>query len=159
MVKTLKMCMGRASCGRSGPTGYASAEVAPGRSRRSGNVDSPSRVRPAVSTYALDAVFNPSSVALVGASPRERSLGRLVLRQLLDGGFAGPVGVVNARYPEIEGVRTVRGMRELDFRHELVLFAVPPGDVAKTAAAAADCGARAVVVLTRGMGSGPGSYN
>ena len=78
-----------------------------------------------MSTYALDAVFNPRSVALVGASPRERSLGRLVLRQLLDGGFAGPVGVVNARYPEIEGVRTVRRMQELEFKPELVLIAVP----------------------------------
>ncbi len=112
-----------------------------------------------MSTYALDAVFSPKSVVLVGASPRERSLGRLVLRQLLDGGFAGPVGVVNARYREIEGVRTVRRMQELDFRPDLVLIAVPPRAVAKVAATAAECGARAAVVLTRGMGSGPGSFN
>ena len=112
-----------------------------------------------MSTYALDAVFNPRSVALVGASPRERSLGRLVLQQLIDGGFAGQVGVVNARYPELQGLRTVPRMQELGFKPDLVVIAVPPRAVAKVAAAAADCGARAVVVLTRGMGSGPGSYN
>src|SRR5690606_18837974 len=38
-------------------------------------------------TYALGSVFSPASVALVGGSPRERSLGRLVLRQLVEGGF------------------------------------------------------------------------
>ena len=112
-----------------------------------------------MSTYSLDAVFRPRSIALVGASPRERSLGRLVLRQLLDGGFAGQVGVVNARYAQIEGVRTVKRMPELGFQPDLVLIAVPPRAVAKVAAAAADCGARAVVVLSRGMGSGPESYN
>src|SRR5690606_2354956 len=112
-----------------------------------------------VSTYALDAVFSPKSVVLVGASPRERSLGRLVLRQLLDGGFAGPVGVVNARYREIEGVRSVRRMQELGFQPDLVLIAVPPRAVAEVAATAAGGGARAVVVLPGGMGGGPGSFN
>ena len=33
-----------------------------------------------MSLYALDAVFRPRSVALVGASPRERSVGRAILR-------------------------------------------------------------------------------
>ena len=55
-------------------------------------------------TYALGSVFAPASVALVGGSPRERSLGRLVLRQVIDGGFHGRIGVVNRNYPEIEGV-------------------------------------------------------
>src|SRR3546814_3053360 len=53
-----------------------------------------------MSTYALGSVFSPTSVAVVGASPRERSLGRLVLRQLREGGFAGPVGLVNPNYRE-----------------------------------------------------------
>ncbi|MGO1541975.1 MAG: bifunctional acetate--CoA ligase family protein/GNAT family N-acetyltransferase [Luteimonas sp.] len=112
-----------------------------------------------MSTYALDAVFSPRSVALVGASPRERSLGRLVLRQLREGGFAGPVGLVNPRHRGIEGVRAVRRLQDLEFQPELVVIAAPPEDVAGVAEAAAGCGARAAVVLTRGMGAGPGSYN
>jgi acetyltransferase len=112
-----------------------------------------------VSTYALKSVFSPASIALVGASPRERSLGRLVLRQLLDGGFAGPVGLVNPRYPAIEGVAAVPGMEALPFVPELVIIASPPADVPAIAAAAADRGAAAAIVLTRGMGEGPGSPN
>ena len=112
-----------------------------------------------MSTYALDAVFSPKSVALVGASPRERSLGRLVLHQLREGGFAGPVGLVNPRHREIEGVRAVRRLQDLEFQPELVVIAAPPEDVAGVAEAAAGCGARAAVVLTRGMGAGPDSYN
>ena len=42
-----------------------------------------------MSTYALDAVFRPKSVAVVGASPRERSVGRAVVRK--EGAGAGSV--------------------------------------------------------------------
>ena len=55
-----------------------------------------------MSTYALDAVFRPKSVAVVGASPRERSVGRAVVRNLREAGFAGPVGLVNPKYRQIE---------------------------------------------------------
>jgi len=112
-----------------------------------------------VSLYALGSVFRPASVALVGASPRPRSLGRLVLAQLREGGFAGPVGVVNPRHAEIDGLASVKSLAELPFVPELVVIATPPADVAASAVAAADKGARALIVLTREMGAGPGSPN
>jgi len=102
-----------------------------------------------MSQHALDSVFRPASIALVGASPRPRSLGLWVVRQLREGGFGGSVGVVNPRYPEIAGVATVSSMRKLGFAPELVIIAVPPAMVAETARQAANYGARAVIVLTR----------
>jgi len=41
-----------------------------------------------MSTYPFDKLFRPRSVAVIGASMRERSLGRAVLRNLREGGFA-----------------------------------------------------------------------
>src|SRR3546814_5842543 len=73
-----------------------------------------------MSTYALGSVFSPTSVAVVGASPRERSLGRLVLRQLREGGFAGPVGLVNPNYREIDGMASAPRLDALGFAPELV---------------------------------------
>ena len=122
-------------------------------------VGRPARSLATMGTYALDSVFAPASLALVGASPRERSLGRLVLRQVIDGGFRGRIGVVNRKYPEIEGVATAPRLGDLGFAPELVIIATPPEVVARAAASAADAGARAVIVLTRGMGEGPGSHN
>ncbi|MHC4340122.1 MAG: CoA-binding protein, partial [Planctomycetota bacterium] len=43
----------------------------------------------------LDRLFRPRSVAVIGASRREGSIGREVLRNLVDGGFAGKVFPVN----------------------------------------------------------------
>ncbi|ATD68626.1 GNAT family N-acetyltransferase [Luteimonas chenhongjianii] len=112
-----------------------------------------------MSTYALQSVFHPASVALVGASPRPRSLGRLVLQQLREGGFAGPIGLVNPRHAVIDGVQAVRSFDALAFVPELVVIAVPPSDVATVAEAAARKGAKAAIVLTRDMGTGAGSPN
>lgn len=112
-----------------------------------------------MSTYALKSVFAPASVAVVGASPRERSLGRLVLRQIRGGGFEGPVGLVNPHYREIDGVAAAPRLDALGFAPELVVIAAPPQDVPVVAGAAADVGAAAAIVLTRGMGAGPGSHN
>jgi acetyltransferase len=40
-----------------------------------------------MSTYRLDKLFAPASVAVVGASPRAGSLGRTLLRNLREAGF------------------------------------------------------------------------
>ena len=112
-----------------------------------------------MSTYALESVFHPTSVVVVGASPRPRSLGRLVLQQLRDGGFPGAVGLVNPRYDAIEGVVAMQSLDALPFAPELVVIAVPPADVAGIALAAARKGAKAAIVLTRDMGEGPDSHN
>jgi CoA binding protein/acetyltransferase (GNAT) family protein len=60
-----------------------------------------------MSTYRLDKLFAPHSIAIVGASPRERSLGRAILRNLIGGGFAGRIHLVNPDHPEIDGVKAL----------------------------------------------------
>jgi len=104
-----------------------------------------------MSQHALDSLFHPASIALVGASPRPRSLGLWVMQQLREGGFGGSVGVVNPHYPEIGGVPAVKSMRALGFTPELLIIAVPPAMVAEVARQAGECGTRAVIVLTRGL--------
>ena len=110
-----------------------------------------------MSTYALDAVFRPRSVAVVGASPRERSVGRAVVRNLREAGFAGPVGLVNPRYRQIDGVAAVARLADLPFRPELVVVSTPADTVPGVIAEAVAAGARAAVVVTAGLGQGPGS--
>ena len=49
-----------------------------------------------MSTYRLGKMLAPRSVAVIGASPRKGSLGRAVLHNLRQGGFAGPIHLVNS---------------------------------------------------------------
>ena len=69
-----------------------------------------------MSTYRLDKAFAPRSVAVVGASPREKSPGHAVLKNLRGGGFAGDIHLVNPHYDAIEGVRAVKSYADLPER-------------------------------------------
>ena len=64
-----------------------------------------------MSTYRLDKLFAPRSVAVVGASPRESSLGRAVIRNLRSASFRGRIHLVNPHYAEIDGVASVKSIR------------------------------------------------
>ncbi|QBR00173.1 GNAT family N-acetyltransferase [Paraburkholderia pallida] len=46
----------------------------------------------------LDAIFQPKSVAVIGASQRPGSIGNMVWQRLIEGGFAGPLWAVNPRH-------------------------------------------------------------
>ena len=52
----------------------------------------------------LDAIFQPRSVAVIGATPREGAVGRTVLANLTSHGFRGKVWPVNPRHAEILGL-------------------------------------------------------
>src|SRR5690606_12241201 len=110
-----------------------------------------------MSIYALEAVFSPKSVAVVGASPRAGSVGRTVVQNLRQAGFAGQVGLVNPKYRRIEGVPAVGSLRQLPFSPELVVVTTPAETVPGVIAQAVEVGARAAVVVTAGLGQGPGS--
>lgn len=60
-----------------------------------------------MSTYRLQNLLSPRSVALVGGSPRQGSVGRAILGNIHKAKFKGDFGLVNAHYPEIDGVATV----------------------------------------------------
>ena len=54
-------------------------------------------------SHSLDALFNPSSVALIGASSDPERIGGRPLRFMLEGGFAAPIYPVNRSKGLIQG--------------------------------------------------------
>jgi acetyltransferase len=112
-----------------------------------------------MSTYRLDKLFSPQSVAVVGASPRDASAGHAVLRNLRGGGFAGTIDLVNPRYDAIDGVRAAKSYDQLQSVPDIAIIAAPPAVVPSTVAAAAAKGTAVGVILTAGLGHGPGSLS
>jgi len=110
-----------------------------------------------VSTYRLDALFAPKSVAVVGASPREGSLGRIALRNLREGGFPGPIDLVNPRHAEIDGVKAVASLDALQTAPDVLVVTAPAPEVPGIIAAAGAKGVAAAVIISAGLGHGPGS--
>ncbi|WP_395788787.1 GNAT family N-acetyltransferase [Aquimonas sp.] len=110
-----------------------------------------------MSREALDALFKPASIAVIGASTKSQSLGRVIARNLRTGGFSGPLDVVSPKYPRIDGIRTARSIAELDPVPELVVVTVPPALVPRVLDEAGSAGVKAAVVITAGLGQGEGS--
>ncbi|HSP25875.1 MAG TPA: CoA-binding protein, partial [Saliniramus sp.] len=110
-----------------------------------------------MSTYRLDKLFSPKSIALVGASRREGSLGRTILRNLTEAGFSGSIQLVNPRYSSIDDVPCVARVEDLDPVPDLVVVAAPPKAVPGIIDAAGRRGVAAAIIITAGLGHGEGS--
>ncbi|MBI5320578.1 bifunctional acetate--CoA ligase family protein/GNAT family N-acetyltransferase [Bradyrhizobium sp.] len=110
-----------------------------------------------MSTYRLSNVLAPRSVALVGASPRQGSLGAAILKNIRQGGFAGEIGLVNPRHGEIAGMKTFGHIDKLPFAPELVVVTAPAREIPEIIDAAGKRGAAGAVIVSAGLGHGPGS--
>jgi acetyltransferase len=112
-----------------------------------------------MSTYRLDRVFSPRSVALIGASPREKSVGRAILKNLRDGGWPGPLHLINPKHREIDGVETLGDLSQVSSPPDLVIISSPPATVPDVIAQSAQMGVGAAIIITAGLGHGPGSLS
>jgi acetyltransferase len=96
----------------------------------------------------LDAVFSPRRVALVGASERAGSVGRLLWQNLAD--FPGEVVPV-CQADAVGGTTAYADLRDVPGDLDLAVIATPAAAVPEVVRAAADKGVRAVVVLSAGF--------
>jgi acetyltransferase len=110
-----------------------------------------------MSIYRLKNLLSPRSLALVGASPRQGSVGRAILGNIHKAKFAGEFGLVNSRYGEIDGVVAVKHLRELAFVPELVVITAPAAAVAGLIDEAGKLGTAGALIIPAGLGHGAGS--
>ena len=104
----------------------------------------------------LEHMCRPRSVAVVGASDREGSVGRVVLRNILDGGFDGPVYPVNPKYRHVAGLDCFAGAQKLPAAPDLAVIVTPPHTVPGIIAEFGAKGTRAAVVITAGISDANG---
>jgi acetyltransferase len=100
----------------------------------------------------LKNLLAPRSVALVGASPRHGSFGRAILNNIRKAQFKGEFGLVNPRYPEIDGVAAAGSIGKLAFTPELVVIATPAPSIAGLIDEAGRRGAAGAVIISAGLG-------
>lgn len=102
----------------------------------------------------LDFLFKPRSVALIGASKQEQSVGAVLARNLLEGGLDGPVLPVNPRHQHIHSVTTYPTIDALPTVPDLAVIATPKETVPEIIATLGAAGTKAAVVVTAGFGEG-----
>src|ERR1700730_1385505 len=103
-----------------------------------------------MSTYRLEKLFCPRSIAIVGASPRVRSLGRSIARNLRAGGFGGSLHIVNPNNEYIDGLSTVNSVEAIAQVPAISGIQALPAAVPEIVAAASAKGAAAAIIITAG---------
>ncbi|MGA7806445.1 acetate--CoA ligase family protein, partial [Bradyrhizobium sp.] len=111
-----------------------------------------------MSTYRLKSLLAPRSIALIGASPRRGSVGRAILGNIRKAKFGGALGLVNSHYAEIEGVAAVASLDALPFVPDVVVITAPTASIAGLIDQAGQRGAAGALIISSGLGHGPGSF-
>ncbi|HEY8479156.1 MAG TPA: GNAT family N-acetyltransferase [Spirillospora sp.] len=101
---------------------------------------------------SIQRLLFPRSVAVVGASRAEHSVGQTVLRNLLAGDFSGPVYPVHPTAVAVAGVRAYPSVLEIPDDVDLAVVAVRAEAVHEVVEQCASKGVRGLVVVSSGFG-------
>jgi acetyltransferase len=101
--------------------------------------------------YGLDAMFNPGSVAVIGATDRPSTVGRTVLENLLHGRFQGKVYAVNPKHDEVLGIKAYRRIRDIPEPVDLAVVVTPAATVPPLIGECVDAGVKSAVVISAGF--------
>ena len=99
----------------------------------------------------LEFAVRPRSLAVFGASARKGSVGRIVMENIVAGGFEGDIWPVNPKYDEVAGLRCYHAATELPAAPDLGVIVTPPATVPGIVADLGARGCRAAVVITAGL--------
>jgi acetyltransferase len=104
-----------------------------------------------MSTHYLSSLFEPRSVALVGATEVREKVGGRMLENLLSAGFQGRLFAVNPKYRSVRGVPCFASVGELPQPVDLAVIVTPPRTVPAVIEECGRFGIRAAVVITAGF--------
>jgi len=74
---------------------------------------------------SLDKLFNPKSIAIVGASSEEGKVGNVIAKNILNLGYTGQVYLVNPKHNEILGQKCYKSLAEIKEDIDLAVVAIP----------------------------------
>jgi len=78
-----------------------------------------------IKSKKVDFFFNPSSIAVVGASPVPGKLSNVIMESLERSGFAGDIYPVNPNHGEVRGRRCYPSIRSIGVCVDVAVFSVP----------------------------------
>ncbi|MBX9787295.1 MAG: bifunctional acetate--CoA ligase family protein/GNAT family N-acetyltransferase [Pirellulales bacterium] len=100
---------------------------------------------------AVARMLTPRSVAVVGASNTASKVGAITFRNLVQGGFEGPVYPVNSQHGVVQGTKAYRSLAELPGPVDLVVVCTPAATVPAIVRQAGEAGVGGLIILTAGF--------
>jgi acetyltransferase len=100
---------------------------------------------------AMDAIFAPRTVAVVGASEREGSVGRTILWNLISSPFGGVVFPVNEKRPSVLGIKAYPDIASVPGKVDLAVIVIPAPAIPGAVAECARLGIPGAIVISAGF--------
>lgn len=101
--------------------------------------------------HPLDAIFSPHSVAVIGATDRQGSVGRAVLWSLLSSPFGGTVYPVSVKRTSVLGIKAYRTVQDIPEAVDLAVIATPADSVPGVIGQCVAAGVRGAIVISAGF--------
>jgi len=106
-----------------------------------------------MSTRNLSRLFSPKSVAVIGAAEKDKSLGTVVMRNLLQGGFSGAIMPIHPKALSVGGVLAYKDIDSLPVVPDLGIICTPLNTVAGHLRKLGERGTKAAIMISTDMSS------
>jgi len=98
----------------------------------------------------IDFIFNPSSIAVIGASAEEKKVGYAILKNLING-YKGKIYPVNPGRTEIFSLSCYPSVSAIPDKVDLAIIVIPAKAVKESLKDCAQAGVKGVIVITAGF--------
>jgi len=104
-----------------------------------------------VRPHYLSALFAPKGIAMFGASDRPDTVGQVVFKNLIGGGFGGPIYPINPKRETVQGRAAYPDLSALTDPIDLAIVATPAATVPAIVEACGEYGVKAMIILSAGF--------
>jgi acetyltransferase len=101
--------------------------------------------------YSLNAVFEPKSVAVIGATEKAGSVGRALLWNLISHPFGGTVFPINPKHSSVLGIKAYPNLAVLPQQVDLAVIATPAPTVPGLIGECVEAGVKGAIILSAGF--------
>jgi acetyltransferase len=101
--------------------------------------------------HYLTSLFEPASLAVIGASERAQSVGSILFQNILAAGYAGRLYPVNPKHATVQGIPAYKSVEDIDARIDLAVIATRPHTVPEIVEQCGRSGVKNVLVITAGF--------
>ncbi len=103
------------------------------------------------SVNELDFLFKPKSIAIIGASQKELSIGNVIIKNLVSYGYTGSIYPINPKMNEIRGIQAYPTIFDVPYDIDLAHVIVPAKAVPQIIDECGQKGIKAVIINSAGF--------
>ncbi len=99
----------------------------------------------------LQSLFEPRSVAIIGASTKELSIGNVIIKNLQKFNFTGNIYPINPKAPDVRGIKAYKTISDVPEDIDVVHLVIPPDRVPDAIEECGRVGVKNVIINTAGF--------